>query len=386
LVAIARCMRRRLTTTVSNIFANRSSTTLSEGEISAVLNDFQRREVLREEAHDRYVFELPIFGMWLVDIGVSQLISDALSEELADIALTEENAAIVHSEEVVALAERWPTYRGKHIGTDEIKSWYQQVDNPRDQRILFELLKRTRVFSESHVRERLRTVHAFLRPTLPEFVIRKKGERRTDVLLTYVDGEGKSGQSYASLYAEENGIAAECVVGTSDFRTKFTGHMAKFGRIAALVVMDDIAATGSSLCKNNTRFLKDFSDLMRGVKIRVVTLAATALAQASILKEFETIGDVDIEFRTCEILSDDAYAFPSSGGVWQSDEEAARAKALCVDLGSRIYKRSPLGFGGLGLLLVFPTTVPNNSLPILHSYAGSGSGVGWKPLFRRVVN
>jgi hypothetical protein len=43
-------------------------------------------------------------------------------------------------------------------------------------------------------------------------------------------------------------------------------------------------------------------------------------------------------------------------------------------------------FGGLGLLLVFPTTVPNNSLPILHSYAGSGSRLGWKPLFRRVVN
>jgi hypothetical protein len=177
LVAIARCLRRGMPATASNIFNNRSSSSLSEGEIAAVLNDFQRREVLREEGH-RYLVELPIFGMWLVDVGTSQLISDAMSEELANIALLEENAAVVRSEEVVNLAKAWPTYRGRHIGTDEIKAWYQQVDNPRDQRLLFELLKRTRVFSETHIRERLKSAHALLRSSLPEFVIRKRGDRR----------------------------------------------------------------------------------------------------------------------------------------------------------------------------------------------------------------
>ena len=76
LVAIARCLRRGLPTTATNIAGNRGSTSLPEAEIPAVLNDFQRPEVLHEE--DRhYVFELPIFRMWLVDVGVSQLISDA---------------------------------------------------------------------------------------------------------------------------------------------------------------------------------------------------------------------------------------------------------------------------------------------------------------------
>jgi len=124
LVAIARCLRRGLLTTASNIAGNRGSMSLTEGEIPAALNDFQRREVLQEEER-HYVFVLPIFRMWLVDVGVSQLIADALNEELANSALAEENAAIVRSEEVVSLAGRWPTYRGKHVGTDEIRAWYQ---------------------------------------------------------------------------------------------------------------------------------------------------------------------------------------------------------------------------------------------------------------------
>lgn len=385
LVAIARCLRRGLPTTASNIASNRSSVSLTEGEIPAVLNDFQRREILHEEER-HYVFVLPIFHMWLVDVGVSQLIADALNEELANIVLVEENAAIVRSQEVVSLADRWPTYRGKHVGTDEIRAWYQQVESPRDQRLLFELLNRVRVFSESHVRERLKNAHSILRSSLPEFIIRKRNERRTDVLLTYIDGEGKSGANYASLYAEENGIAADCVIGPSDFRARYTSHLEKHGRIVAVIVIDDIAATGSSLSNNISKFVSNFRDLFESVKVRIVTIVATEVAQKTVLMELQKANDIDIDFRSCEILTDADCAFPSKGNVWRSSEEEARAKALCVDLGSRIYKQNPLGYGGLGLLVVFPTTVPNNSLPILHTYARTGSGQGWKPLFPRVVN
>lgn len=120
--------------------------------------------------------------------------------------------------------------------------------------------------------------------------------------------------------------------------------------------------------------------------MRVVTLVATGLAQDTILKRLKKIDGVDLDFRSCEIITAEAYAFPVEGSVWRSKEEEARAKTLCVDLGSRIYNQNPLGFGGLGLLVVFPTTVPNNSLPILHTYARTGSRQGWKPLFPRVVN
>ncbi|MCF1485040.1 ATP-binding protein [Agrobacterium vitis] len=385
LVALARCMRRLTPTTASNIADNRSSVELSEAEIPAVLNDFLRRDVLVDRDHE-YQLTLPIFQMWLVDVGLSQLIADKLSEELSNSIIAEENAALVKSCEIVELAGTWPTYRGMHVGTDEIRAWLQQVDSPRDQRLLFELLKRTKVLSETFIRERLRAAHAFIRPSLPEFVIRKRGARRFDVLLTYVDGEGKSGASYASMYAEENGIAAECVISRSDFSTRYDNHVSKHGQPAALIITDDIAATGDSLAKNIEVFIAENRTVLNNLIIRVVALTATSSAQHQIDKKLQAFDDLGIEFRCCEVINDANIAFPDGSDGWRTKEERERAKALCTDLGRHIYGGSPLGYGGLGLLIVFPTTVPNNSLPILHSFSRTGSSRSWRPLFPRVVN
>jgi hypothetical protein len=384
LVAMARCLRKGFAASASNIANEKTSTQLSDAEVPAVLNDFVRRDVLKEEVGG-YHFSLPIFRMWLVDVGVSQLVADKLNEELANVAVQEENANVVKSEEVVELSKKWPTFRGRHIGTDEIRAWYQQVELVRDQRILFELLSRTKVYSEAHVRERLRDIHTFLRAGLPEFVIRKQADRRNDVLVTFVDGEGKSGASYASLYAEENRIAADSVVSRGNLKARIEERVKDGIKPAMIVIVDDIAGTGRSLADNIESFFIEFKDDVADTKIRIVTLVATAEAQSVIGNKLQTI-EADIEFRSCEILTSDLYAFPAEGTVWKSAEQEARAKALCVDLGARIYRRNPLGYGDLGLLIVFPTTVPNNSLPILHSHSRTGSGASWSPLFPRLVN
>src|SRR5262245_58401214 len=41
------------------------------------------------------------------------------------------------------------------------------------------------------------------------------------VLITYVDGEGKSGQACAAQYAEENRIAVDCIISPGTFRSSF---------------------------------------------------------------------------------------------------------------------------------------------------------------------
>jgi hypothetical protein len=385
LVALARCLRHKQKTNIEAIAINRASSMLAEAEIGPILNDFVRREVLVER-DQLYGFGLPIFQLWLVDVGVSQLVADTLNEELANIVLALENEALVRSEEIAALSRGWPTYQGKHVGSDDIRAWYQQVESIRDQRLLFELLKRTRIFTEVHVRERLRAAHSMLRPTLPEFVIRKRGERRKDVILTYVDGAGKSGAAYASTYAEENGISTDCVLSRSDLGERLRNHEKSDQRPAALLVIDDLAATGESLVDNLKSFCVEFGQLLHGIKVRVITLVATEEAQARIVRQVGEMQDIDIDFRSCEILPSSAFAFPPTASPWRSEEEAARAKALCNDLGTRIYPQNPLGYGGLGLLIVFPTTVPNNSLPILHSRSRTSSHHKWEPLFPRIAN
>jgi hypothetical protein len=104
LVAIGRCSRRGLPITSANI-ADKHSSSLSDAEITQTLNDFMRRGVLREEG-GAYVFNLPLFGLWLIDVGLNKLI-----EELARGIQAQEDAAHVRSEEIVL------SYRasGRHI-------------------------------------------------------------------------------------------------------------------------------------------------------------------------------------------------------------------------------------------------------------------------------
>ena len=92
----------------------------------------------------------------------------------------------------------------------------EQLTSHRDQRLLFTLLKHVKVFSEIEIREKLKVAFSFLQPKLPQFVIRKR-EGRTNVVVTYVDGEGKSGQYYASRFAEENQIPTRAILAPPKF-------------------------------------------------------------------------------------------------------------------------------------------------------------------------
>lgn len=387
LVAIARSLRRNSVPTLSDIAANRGTINVSEGEIGSVLSDFVRREVLYEKG-DGYEFALPLFKNWLEDVGFGQLAADSLSADLAYAVLTEEQSASVRASEIVDLVKSWPTYRGRHVTSEDVRVWLKQVDSVKDQRILFEIIKRVRFFSETRIREHLNSAFSFLVPVLAEYIYRRPSDRRGDVIITYVDGEGKSGSTYATLFAEENKISVKGIYPPGEFSHRFNSYLGSGGQPSVIVILDDIAATGTSLAKNVAMFLSRNEEVLNraGVPIRVISVLATADAQRGILRSMGE-GNLDVDFRACEIIGDESQAFPASRAGWKSEADFERAVALCRDLGSNIYgKQSPLGFGGLGLNVVFPTTVPNNSLPILHSSARSGSGHTWTPLFPRVTH
>lgn len=384
LVAAARCLRDQTALNLRNLTDKKVSMALNSADIQAVLNDFQLRLIL-EESPSGYIFKLPIFQGWLADVGASKLAADTLSEELAQSTLSEENASIVRSEEVVALSRSWPTYRGKTITTDEIRAWYQQVPELKQQRILFEVLKKVKFFSETHIRERLRTAHGFVRNSIPPEVQTNRNQRRNDILVVYVDGEGKSGSAYASMYAEENRISAGSVCSVDSFKEKLEGHTKSHGRPAAIVIIDDITATGRSLEGNLRTFVSVHLDSIGDAKLRAISIISTQAAYDRLTKALGSF-EVDYDFRACEVIGDEHRAFPPDRTGWQSEEMWERAKSLCHQLGASVYYKNPLGYGDMGLLVVFPTTVPNNSLPILHSYSKAGSKTKWAPLFHRMTH
>ncbi|RWP51043.1 ATP-binding protein [Mesorhizobium sp.] len=386
LAALARCIRAGVAATVVNLYAHRSSSDLAEADLRSVLADFVSREVLVEE-YGNYRTVLPIFQLWLIDVGLTRLAADALSQDLAAEAQRAEDAARVLSEELVALTSKWPTYRGRHVGPEDVRAWLNQRPANRDQRALFAILRATRFLSEADVLERIRSARLVVLGFVDAAVRRKTTDRRSDIVITYVDGEGKSGQRYASLYAEENLIATTAILPPSSFQESYNRHVEQHGIPKMIVVVDDIVGTGQSLAANMRSFHDDNLTLLSagGPLVLAFALLATAEGQQAMLQALSELEYPRIDFRAGEILGGADYLFAGDRGVFATPEERDRAKAVATDIGATIYRNAPLGYGGQGLSVVFPTTVPNNCLPLLHS-RGKGLAPQWRPLFERLVN
>ncbi|WP_170362224.1 phosphoribosyltransferase-like protein [Ruegeria arenilitoris] len=386
LSAVARCLRTNRPVSIENIYKQRSSPELSERELKSVLADFVSREVLFEK-EGNYGAVLPLLELWLVDIGLTRLAADSLSQELAFEALKAEDQARVLSEELVALTSNWPTYRGRHIGPEEVRAWLNQCETNREQRALYNILKATRFLSEADVLERIRSARLTILGIVDAAVRRKATDRRNDIVITYVDGEGKSGQKYASLFAEENLVSTKAIISPLNFQEAYEAHIRQHGVPKVIVVIDDLVGTGRSLAANIKKFHDQNAEILTesGPLVLAFALLSTEDGHQTMLRELSKLSYDRVDFRAGEILDKQASIFAGEKGVFETVDDRDQAKAFATEIGALIYKKSPLGYGGMGLNVVFPTTVPNNCLPLLHSRS-KRAGRQWKPLFERLVN
>jgi hypothetical protein len=356
---------------------------LETDKVKPLLDEFVKRQIFSED-HGTYSFNLPLFQDWLVNAGLTKLIPEGSAEERALLARRAEDEAFVTATEITRLTDGWPAYRGQPVGPERVRAWLDQVQSNLEQRILFKLLQRVRFVAEKDIREKLNLAHRTVRMLTSPHTPRSRAERRYDLVVTYIDGEGKSGQYYASKYAEENLISTQCVIGQADFARRTQELERERGPLTGIVVVDDVVATGESL-QNNLRNFFAANPIIteRNIPVIVVVLFATATGEQFLREAIIHEMGTNVDLRVCEHIEAGLQAFAESG-AWASESEAERAYSLVRTLGSRVYKKRPLGYGDLGLLLVFPQTVPNNTLPILHSPAKGSEK--WDPLFPRPVN
>jgi hypothetical protein len=351
--------------------------------VKPYLDEFVHREILREE-NGTYCFNLPLFEDWLVNAGVTKLIPEQSAQEQAVVARRSYDEAYPTSTEIANLTSGWPVYRGQAVGPERVRAWLGQVQSNLDQRILFKLLQRLRFVSEKDIREKLNLAHRTVRMLTSAYTPKSRAARRYDLVVTYVDGEGKSGQYYASKYAEENLISTQCVIGQAEFTRRMQELETERGPLTGIVIVDDVVATGESLRMNLQHFLAANPTIHeRKMPVIVVALFATTSGEQSLRKAIIAEMGSNIDLRVCEHIEPSLRAL-GEGGAWASETEAEHANGLVRTLGARVYKKHALGYGDLGLLLVFPQTVPNNNLPILHSHARGSDR--WDPLFPRPVN
>lgn len=382
LIAWARTARSgKKSLTTESIEAHVHTSQLSSGQVLTILENFCQRGVFKEYDGRIYLPSVELFGNWLREGGFSKLVSNLFSEELAEAKQNREDNAYVQSYEIVEVAEKWDCYQGQKITEDKIRAWLEQVDSQVEQRLLFKLLENVRFINDLEIREKFSQVHIWIKDRLPNFYKSKRAQRRRDIIISHIDGAGKSGEHYASLYASANDISRSNLVHPSKLEKNLNkvGGSEKFG----LVIVDDMIGTGNNLTGKLSEFSELFKKTKVGTKIPllVVVLCGTIEGENKVRKFIsENLENADLEI--CEILESKHIAFNNDVGFWETENEKDEAKTLLTQLGARIQKLKPLGYGHQGLLLTFSRNCPNNCLPILY---GSGRGDRqWKPLFPRL--
>jgi hypothetical protein len=152
--------------------------------------------------------------------------------------------------------------------------------------------------------------------------------------------------------------------------------------------VDDIVATGDSLAGKLMEFIRENEAILRDAAAPIVAIALTGTpdGETRVRNAMQEFNWLDFDLRICEPLIAGSFAFDPTNRIWETQEDLERAKALCRDLGANIYRDAPLGYGDQSLLVVFPETCPNNTLPIIHSASRSNAQRKWSPLFPRVTN
>src|SRR5262249_28302653 len=153
----------------------------------------------------------------------------------------EQERARVHAHEIARICFRWH-YKGRRVGSEDVRAWLEQFGENTDQRLMFRLLENIRFYSEDELRSKMTEAHGIVSRGLVERRSHRQ-VKRSDILVSYLDGPGKSGAHLARLYVDENGIYKDNLVELGQLR-----HALSCDGIQAVVFVDDFVGTGDSAC------------------------------------------------------------------------------------------------------------------------------------------
>jgi hypothetical protein len=368
LLSLAETSRKYFELTRERIIEQALKYGLSESTIKNELRDFERRQVLVSK-DDIYDYRVPLFGRWLQEKGVNEIITTFTDLDSILQRKKQEEEAYVRSEEIVKLISHWGTYQGRSITEDKVRAWLNQFDENSDQRLMFRILENLKFYTKDNIRTKMKEAQGII--IRGGVSVRKyeteKQRKRSDILISYLDAVGKSGAEYAKLFADENEIYYGNVIERSKLNQVLKDEK-KIQQIKALVFLDDFIGTGGSACKYFQELVDECGDLLRNTSFKIFLIAISGFqeAQASVehrLSDLNLIAKVHI----CDPLDESAKVFSDKSRVFTNPDNLARAKFIAYQYGSNLVKFNPLGYGTCEAIVVFAESCPNNTLPILWS-------------------
>lgn len=355
-----------------NVIAQKAVEGEQPSQVELELNSFVHRRILTNASDGTLLCRVKLFEHFLTDR--SQLL---FSTDFTDIGERQEferreNDAYVKSSEICDLVASWGHYNPRAVGEEGVRRWLTQFGSNQDQRLMFSLLKGVKFYSEQLVREKMNSAMSEIRKKTVER--RREGERkRSDVMVTYLGDVGKSGTQYARLFCQANGILRQNVIQMSDLIQKGGDSL---HNISAVVAIDDLLGTGQSI---ETALDKMNSHIGQHLRSAGITMFIVAICgfESAISKVEESIqrNQLPVELIVCDVLDDSDRAFSESANFFANSADRLRAREIAKDLGTRLEKKWPLGFGDCEALIAFFSNCPNNSLPIFYKDTPEWRGI-----------
>jgi uncharacterized protein len=308
-------------------------------------------------------------------VGPRQISTTYTEAEALKIYREKEEKSVVRSDEIVQTINRWGTYKGRSISTDDVRAWLEQFGRRSDQRLMFRLLQHLRFYSEDEVRERMKVAHGIVVRGLVERVSHKQVKRWQSLIVSYLDGPGKSGARFAKLYIDENGIYHESLIE----RGQLKGALSKREDVQAVVFVDDLVGSGQSAADYLQAFLHECGDIVKAKSIRVFFVAVCGFERGMHYIQEHLRSDVrQLNVHFCDPLDESDSCFRDQSKVFPDQNERPRAREIAETRGTLLCKPAPLGYSDSEALVVFSHNCPNNTLPILWE-----KNRDWIPPFRR---
>lgn len=349
----------------------------NEMEVRDHLKEFEQRQILINSSTNIRL-KIPLFEEWLKSKGISSMITDFADPEKRRKQLLHEESLSVKSKEIIELENLWnrKTYRGEIISSDKIRVWLDQFSLIEEQRIAFTILQKLTFYDDLVLRTKLKEIYNQGARKL-EWRIQGNKRKKNHILVSFLDKSiAKSGSEYAKLFVDENNIYYENVVSPD----KVNKIVRERDDIQALYFIDDIIGSGRSLCSNLDDLISntDLINLLeeKDIPIYIGIVCGFEKAKNKVERKIKQL-KLNAKIHVCDLLSEKDQCFSEESRIFAHNKQM-EARSVCYKYGSNLEKHHPLGYSDCQILVVFPKTCPNNTLPILWKKKEN-----WIPLFER---
>ncbi len=379
LLALGQLLEGNVKTTKEAIIDKSMANGLNTLEAEKTLDEFVQRKIVKVVTNE-YRFVVKFFEDWLISNGLNKIITTFQEEQRLILWKQYEKSIKVSSKEINLLSQSWPNYRGNKVTNEDVRSWLEQFGGFEEQRCIFGLLSNLKIYNTSEIREKMEELFHEVRKEIAKnqkIVYLEQGKlKRDDIIVSYLDKNPvKSGAEYAKIFVEVNNIYKD----NSTNPDRINKKLLDLKNINALVFIDDFIGSGNSIIENLKPILNENREILKEKNIIIIIGVITGFEDAKhrILKFVKT-ENILLEVRLLDPLSNSDKCFDDNSLIYPKPIEREKAKAICEKIGSKLEKRHPLGYNNCQARVVFPTTCPNNSLPVLWKETKD-----WKPLFKR---